>query len=66
MRHMRSRKLGSKFAILKAHDEQLLRLGMLAGRYFADRIESRLATAQKTVERLTPAKPTRKKRAMQK
>ncbi len=33
---MKSGKLGSNFAHLKAHDEQLLRLGMLAERYFAD------------------------------
>lgn len=42
--------LRSNFAHLQAHDEQLLRLGILA-----ERIEARLATAQKTVERLTPA-----------
>ena len=85
--------LASNFGHLQFHDEQLLRLGMLAERYFAedpkktslerfrdfpvpmaplpepqeifrrvedlfafaDRIEARLATAQKTVERLTPA-----------
>jgi type I restriction enzyme R subunit len=27
---------GSNFAVLQQHDEQLLRLGMLAERYFAD------------------------------
>jgi type I restriction enzyme S subunit len=42
--------LRSNYAHLQAHDEQLLRLGILA-----ERIEARHATAQKTVERLTPA-----------
>lgn len=31
-----SRILGTNFAQLEAHDEQLLRLGMLAERYFPD------------------------------
>lgn len=44
------------FSQLKAHDEQLERLGLLAERYFADdRLEARYAATRAQADKLKPA-----------